>query len=294
MTDLVETLKSIYEVEQKMSENELRLGWSWMDVKLYPAQIHKLLIEGWVNCTFKSNSGANYKLTEEAISLVLAPPEEVKEEFKLPDTLFDEIIGYDDVKQLIRESLLLEKPIHILLYGPPSIAKTMFLWSVEQAYKGRAMWVVGSALSRAGLWDLIADRKPDVLLVDELEKMSVTDHAGFLTLMEGGRLVRTKVGRHLDETINVRVIAVANTITNISAELLSRFAKRQLAPYSRDEYIRVVSTLLVQREGLSEAGAQQVAKYLVDKTVDVRDAIRVARLSKRVGIERAIELLLAT
>ena len=38
--------------------------------------------------------------------------------------------------------------------------------------------------------------------------------------------------------------------------------------------------------------AAEIATRLLGKTHDVRDAVRVARLSKRVGVKRAVELLI--
>jgi len=40
--------------------------------------------------------------------------------------------------------------------------------------------------------DLIAERHPQILLIDELDKMNAADTAALLTMMEGGRLVRPK------------------------------------------------------------------------------------------------------
>ena len=41
--------------------------------------------------------------------------------------LFDDIIGYDDIKRLFRMALHADSAIHILLVGRPASAKTMFL-----------------------------------------------------------------------------------------------------------------------------------------------------------------------
>lgn len=44
-----------------------------------------------------------------------------------PEPLFDSIVGYDDVKRLFSLSLSSDKPVHILLVGPPASAKTLFM-----------------------------------------------------------------------------------------------------------------------------------------------------------------------
>ena len=40
---------------------------------------------------------------------------------------FDNIIGYEDIKKLFFLSFESQKPIHILLVGPPASAKTLFM-----------------------------------------------------------------------------------------------------------------------------------------------------------------------
>jgi len=75
---------------------------------------------------------------------------------------------------------------------------------------GQAIWLVGSATSKAGLWDLVAEREPGVLLIDELDKMNAADTAALLSLMEGGRLVKAKKGRTLDVTVPIKVVAATN------------------------------------------------------------------------------------
>jgi Holliday junction DNA helicase RuvB len=109
--------------------------------------------------------------------------------------------------------------------------------------------------------------------------------------MEGGRLTRTKVGRELDERVDIRVIATANSIGRLPPELLDRFTKFRLNLYSPEEFVEVVRNVLVKREDIPADVADRIAKALVGKTQSPRDAVRVARLSKKLDVERSIELL---
>jgi Holliday junction DNA helicase RuvB len=138
----------------------------------------------------------------------------------------------------------------------------------------------------------VAEREPQVLLIDELDKMNATDTAALLSLMEGGRLVRAKKGRSLDVTVAVKVIAATNQVTKLSTELKSRFATRKLKPYDAAEYQTVVKGVLVRREEIDPTLAEEIAKKLEGKSQDVRDAVRVARLSSQLGVDKAIHLLL--
>jgi Holliday junction DNA helicase RuvB len=181
-----------------------------------------------------------------------------------------------------------------LLTGPPALAKTLFLWDIERACGEKAIWLVGSATSKAGLWDMVAERQPQVLLIDEMDKMNAADTAALLSMMEGGRLVRAKVGRQLDLQNSIWVVAATNRIDMLSPELRSRFAIRRLNPYSQEEYLTVVKGVLVRRENTSQEMAEEIAQRLDGRSQDVRDSIRVARLAPQLGVEKATRLLLGT
>jgi Holliday junction DNA helicase RuvB len=141
------------------------------------------------------------------------------------------------------------------------------------------------------LWDLVAERHPQVILIDELDKMNAADTAALLSMMEGGRLVRAKKGRELDLSNPLRVVAASNRLHILSPELRSRFAIRKLATYSRSDYLTVVRGVLVSRESLNEDLADEIAQKLDGLSQDVRDAVRVARLAPRLGVDKAIKLL---
>ncbi len=303
MTEVIQEryklLRKMLEYEEQMNENERSIGWRWDNIGVYPATIHKLLIDGLVRVSFKSRSSTNYMLTEEGRAVAeadipgVAQPAPIEVPVIDAAQIFSDIVGYDDIKELLRESLQLDKPIHVLLYGPPSLAKSMFLWDIERAFGDLSLPLLGSATSHAGLWDLIAERKPRVILVDEIEKMALVDMAGLLSIMQTGRIIRAKVGRKLDEKVNAWVIGAANRIHKLPAELISRFSVHQLAEYAAKEFRDVVTSVLTAHEDTDQDTAHEIAMRLVGRTHDVRDAVRVARLAKRVGVKRSIELLLS-
>lgn len=289
-------LRRIAEYEKTMPEDRYDMGWEWHEVGIFTATLNRFVVNQWLKIVYKSSKHTHYLLTEVGQTLAVeGRPEEERPEENKPQldtsTLFQYIVGYDDLKELLRESLQLEKPIHVLLWGPPSLAKTLFLLDIERAGGGAAMWLVGSATSRAGLWDAVAGHRPRWLLIDEVDKMTVVDQSALLSLMERGRIVRAKVGRELDEQINCWVVGTANRISKMPPELLSRFAVYELREYTLGEYYGVVKNILTFQEGVDPDAASEIAGRLIGKSHDVRDAIRVARLSKRVGVKRAIELL---
>ncbi len=295
----IELLGEIAKFETSVDmEKEYRIGWAWRHVRIWPATLSRLFKDGYIENVFRSNSYTGYRLSDVGKALVLnkekAQPTETPQnpKLELPNNLFEDIIGHDEIKELLRASLLAEKPVHVLLTGPPALAKTLFLWDIERAGGEKAIWLVGSATSKAGLWDLIAERQPKILLIDELDKMNAVDTAALLTMMEGGRLVRAKKGRELNLSNPLWVVAASNRMDMLSPELRSRFAIRRLNAYDRSEFLVVVRGVLVRKESLSPELADEVARRLDGLSQDVREAIRVARLAPQLGVERAVRLLL--
>jgi len=290
-------LVKIKEFEDTVDPSDWKLGWEWYQVGVHASIINNLLTKGLVSRTYESNKHKCYKLTDNGKDLASIPVTENTQEQPLDELdltgCFSSIVGHEDLKELLVATLQLDKPIHVMMYGPPAVSKSLFMWEIEKVAGDRALWLMGSASSKAGIWDIIAQRKPQILLIDEIEKMKQEDMAGLLGLMEKGRIVRTKVNKNMDLTLKTCVIATANRIDRIPGELKSRFAIRKVEEYSAKEYVAVVESVLQVHEGLPKEEAFEIAMKLVAKTHDVRDAIRVARLSLKVGVPRAIELLLS-
>ena len=208
-------------------------------------------------------------------------PEQVEEEHRveIPEDLFEVIEGYGDVKALVKRVLSNEKPVHILFTGVPSSAKTMFL--LELARCG-APYVLGSQSTKAGIADLLFDSEPDILLVDEIDRIGTKDIAILLSLTQTGIISETKFGKRREVKLGTKVFAASNTL-KMAPELLSRFMVLRFKPYSREEFFLVATNLLRKTEGVDE----DLASYITEKVWDLsqrfpdpRQAIRVARLAK--------------
>ena len=299
MSDVsIELIRHIAGVEDNLDPESLaaKLGWRSRDVGVWPGTLNKLHLEGLIEDVYESNSYHGYKLTAKARAWLAGTagqaPVEQEKSLQVPGDIFQDIIGHDGTKDLLLACLTAERPVHVLLTGPPALAKSLFLWDIERVGGERALWLVGSAISKAGLWDMVAERQPEFLLVDELDKVNASDTAALLSLMEGGRLVRAKKGRELNLKTALKVIAATNLDGRLSPELRSRFAIRRLTAYSRDEFRTVVKGVLVRREGVEPSAAEQIAQMLDGRSQDVRDAVRVARLAPGLGVARAVSLLM--
>jgi len=268
---------------------EFKIGWAYRHVGIQGTILSRLFLRGYLDNVFRSNSYTGYRLSELGRAIVSSSRREDEAEPDTPrqldiaDNIFGDIIGHDEIKELLRACLLA---------GPPALAKSLFLWDIERAGGERAIWLVGSATSKAGLWDVVAERQPQILLIDELDKMNAADTAALLSMMEGGRLVRAKRGRELNLSNQLTVVAASNRLKMLSPELKSRFAIRTLSAYSREDFLTVVRGVLVSRESLSPETAEEIARQLDGRTQDVRDAIRAARLVPQLGVTRAVNLLM--
>jgi Holliday junction DNA helicase RuvB len=171
-----------------------------------------------------------------------------------------------------------EKPIHLLLNGPPSSGKTLFLMSLLKLPKSR--YYLGGQTSKAGLTEILLKEKIEYLILDEIDKMNGRDYDALLSLMETGRVVRCKFKMWDEGQLNTRVYAACNYVERIPLELLSRFLVIDFKPYTREEFIAVSKHVLKVREGLTEEEAETVANLLADRSRDVRDSIKAGRLLK--------------
>ena len=211
----------------------------------------------------------------------------------IPENLFDPVVGYEDLKDAFRTALdPARKPVHIHLVGPPASAKTQFLHQLERLQG--AFMTLGGTTSKAGLAEDLLEAQPAYLLIDELDKMDREDFSVLLSLCETGRVAVTKYRRRQAMTLAAtRVFAAANTDEKIPREVLSRFLRFRLRPYTREEFVEVVSRLLPAAERATAELAAYIAAKLGARldVADVRDAIRLARLAQS---EAEVDGLLAT
>jgi DNA replicative helicase MCM subunit Mcm2 (Cdc46/Mcm family) len=121
--------------------------------------------------------------------------------------------------------------LHILLYGGPGTGKSEFLGWWQHKMDGVLVnseltsktGLVGDARGKTIHPGLLARSHGKVLLVDELDKMSIEDQNGLLQAMEEGEYVITKGKNRQVFNSEVRVIASCNDIGKIQKPLVDRF-----------------------------------------------------------------------
>jgi len=299
---LEELLEDILKWEEEHPPRDDYDGFEWYEVHGEPRTLNRLVTHRVLRVVFKSNKCIMYRVTDvEAVKKALSdhksmfkPLEEVKHE--LPPDLFSCVVGHEDKKELLLRGLRSDRPVHYLLWGTPASAKS--LMAEELARLPNSKFILGSALTRAGLLDVIFTEKPTYIILDEIDKIEDAENlSALLSLMERGLVTETKYRRQRTIRLKSWVIATANDISKLPRELLSRFTILRFRDYSDQEFMEVVVNVLSKREGVSEP----LALYIADKVLrilgsrDVRDAIKVARLlgnkKDRNEVDRIIELL---
>ena len=263
------------------------LGAEWTD---FPAQtqvlnqlvIEGLLVTGGPRGTYRSRSSTTYKvkdpeLVRECLE-TLKEAEEGTEEGDIPSDLFDFIIGHDDIKNLLWRSIHAEKPVHVLLVGPPSTAKSMLLGELGRLPFSR--FALGGSTRKGGLEDYLLEFRPRYLIIDEIDKMDMRDMSVLLALMESGMVTRLKKRMRESEMMTTWVMGGANRDTGIWQELKSRFFIVHLKEYSQADFIQISRAVLVTREKVDPVLANLIVSNLAKVTRDVRDAIHLGRLCK--------------
>lgn len=200
----------------------------------------------------------------------------------------NQIVGYDEIKRTIIMALRSKKPVHILLAGPPGIGKSLFLDSIRKALKKKNSCVehveaVKGLSTSVGIADLLLSMDPEVpcaLLIDEIDKLDQSDLALLLRLMETGEIMITKHGKRITEERKVWIIAASNNEKALILPMLDRFLIFKFRNLTKDEYKRLVPSILTVNEEIDIELARYIADKLADISTDIREAIRISRLAK--------------
>jgi replication-associated recombination protein RarA len=196
-----------------------------------------------------------------------------------PEPLFENIVGYSDVKRLFHLSLSSERPVHLLLVGPPASAKTLFM--LECMRLERSYFTLGSHSTKSGMLDYLFDKRPRYLIVDEIEHMPMKDQTALLSLMEAGIISETKFQKTRNTHLKTWVFASSNATDRMLTPLLSRFVVLHFKQYSFGSFHEVCAHML-SREGITPDVAAAIAEavWIKLKSKDIRDCIKIGRLAK--------------
>jgi MoxR-like ATPase len=131
--------------------------------------------------------------------------------------------------------------------------------------------------------DYIFDNKPKYLLLDEIDKMESKDQTFLLNLMETGIVSETKY-RKTRTIANVKtwVFATSNNISKVMLPLQSRFFVVNLEPYTYEQFYQITVELLTKQHKVKEEIVEAKAKAIWDKSSNIGDCVKIARMAKSI------------
>jgi holliday junction DNA helicase RuvB len=214
----------------------------------------------------------------------------------IEDSIFKNIYGHDEIKQVIQMALIAKQPVHVLLIGKPGGGKTQFLENIKGYYKNKAFLTIGAHSTKSGMLDYLFDMRPRLLLIDELEYMSAKDQAVLLSLMQSQIISETKYGKTRQTQLKCAVFATSNGTKKLLDPLLSRFVIINVEKYDYEEFKMVAMNILTEKEHMEDGN---LAAAIIEKVwrkrsdyANIRDVVKIARLAKNLtDVEKLHSLL---
>lgn len=301
--DYIDIVKRIIEYEKNnieedhafIDDTDYDSCWDYKDVNTHPNKLYQLETNGLIDRVFDTNSTTAYSLiNREVIEDVVEglnnqyddgmitklhnfPDEDELEEMGI----FDDVVGYEDIKFLMRRAMSSDDIVNILLVGPPGSAKTVFLMCINKL--DDSVYVSGKPTSGPGFMDKMFDETPRYMAIDEIDQMDTDDQEILSEYTETGMLIETK-GNNKKRSMrtNTKTFAAANNPSDILDNIENRFIDIHFDEYTREEFIEVCKHILPKNQGKSEEEAVQIAESVweLDGFGNVRKAIQAARLSK--------------
>jgi MoxR-like ATPase len=198
---------------------------------------------------------------------------------------FNNIKGYDDVKDIVKRALDAEGNYNLLFVGPPASAKTLFLLGILEYKKG--VYFDGSNTT-SRILDVLEEKRPKIICIDELDKMSRQFQNQLLNFLDSGRIKLDQMRKQYDFKIQgAKVFGACNEITRLSKPLQSRFRRFHLPPYTEEQFLDVAAKVLPKLKI-----AHAIGKAVWDQRGDIRDVISIGKLVRKSDGPAEVESIL--
>jgi hypothetical protein len=188
---------------------------------------------------------------------------------------FKNIHGYDDIKDIVRRALDAEDDYNLLFVGPPASAKTLFLLGILECRKG--VYFDGSNTTNRIL-DVLEEKRPRIICIDELDKMPRQFQDKLLNFMENGHVKVDQQRKSYDfEIKGAKVFGTWNDIGKLSKPLQSRFRKLFMPRYTEAQFLDVSEKVLPKYPSI----ARYIGAAVWKSQGDIRDVISIAKLVRK-------------
>jgi DNA polymerase III delta prime subunit len=203
---------------------------------------------------------------------------------------FNRVQGYDDLKEILSRALDTEHNYNLLFIGPPASSKTLFLQGILEIRKD-AVYFDGSNTTNRIL-DVLEEKRPKIILLDELDKMGKSWQNQLLNFMESGRVdVEQQRKQYHFEIKGAKVFATCNEVNRLSKPLQSRFRKLFLPRYTKEQFLDV-SEKVLSKTGPSIV--RYIAANIWKNGGDIRDVISIGKLVRKNDGPHEIEQIMNT
>ena len=124
--------------------------------------------------------------------------------------------------------------------------------------------------------DVLEEKRPKIICIDELDKMPKQFQEKLLNFMESGHIKVDQMRKEYDFKIKgAKVFAACNEASRLSKPLQSRFRRLYLPPYTEEQFLEVSAKVLPKLKI-----AQAIGKAVWDQGGDIRD-VAVGMLVRR-------------
>ncbi len=274
----IEILKRAYDKEHDPKDRRAEglKNWEYWSLGCSREDVRRVEEGGYVACVVNQPRLKKYKLTQRGNDVIWTTNMEEKMERIPASTLLDAmslVVGYDDLKEQIASAIERSLKVNFLFEGPPACGKSVLMEAVRSVVP-KAYIAFGSRTSAAGLSDALFERQPEILLLDEADKMHNDCYSVLLGLMESGEIIETKSKKTRGIKLHTMVIAACNSSAKMPREFKSRFALHANFPeYTRDEFIDVCCGFLSRAENCPSDLATLIGGLIFDNQIgDVRKA----------------------
>jgi len=209
--------------------------------------------------------------------------------------IFADIEGREPIKEELLKAVTSNKTLHTLLVGPPGCGKTEFLLKIKDAFANQSEFVDGSYGSKAGIVNLLLDRQPRYLLIDEIDKLQERDQIALFNLMQTGIISKTLKTERIEKKMTVTVFATANTDETLLPPLLSRFFAMYLREYTDEQFKELAVKSVAQKEQVKPEVAMHIAVSVLRKlnSKDLRGVIKIAQRASTIEeVDKVVNTLI--